>query len=110
VSRHGHRLPIGPVRARAGSMTQAELAKAAGVALRSVARWWVKGSVPAWAADELAVAVGEHPALLWGPAWWELDAFDVERPEGAGVPAVPALPEARGHEQASLTPGPVVVS
>jgi transcriptional regulator with XRE-family HTH domain len=79
VSRHGRRLPLGPVRARSGSITQRELATAAGVALRTVSRWWARGSVPAWAADELAVAVGEHPALLW-PEWLALDSFDLERP------------------------------
>jgi hypothetical protein len=31
-----------------------------------------RGRLTVWQADVLAVKlVGEHPAMLWGPLWWE---------------------------------------
>lgn len=41
------------------------LARAAGVARVTVQRWIAAGGVDEYTADHLAVAAGEHPALVW---------------------------------------------
>lgn len=30
-----------------------------------------RGRITVWAADRIAVAAGEHPATIYGPAWWQ---------------------------------------
>lgn len=63
------RLPLAPLFEAARTTCQAELARCIGVNRRVLARWVVRGSVPAARADSCAVRLGFHPANLW-PEWW----------------------------------------
>lgn len=48
---------------------------------RSFYRARRSGHLTLWAADELAVhALGQHPALVWGDAWWDPPDLRVVQP------------------------------
>ncbi len=86
-------LPIEPLRAIAaaqadrhadteatGGFTQRLFADMIGMTDRSVTRWMQDGRIPWSSADEAAVALGLHPALVWGDAWWDVkgDLAEIE--------------------------------
>lgn len=88
-------LPIEPLRAIAaakadlhsdesvsGGFTQRLFADMIGMTDRSVTRWMRDGRIPWSSADEAAVALGLHPALVWGDAWWnvkgDLDTIEAQ--------------------------------
>lgn len=60
---------------RAGGRRQnvtTTLAELADVTTRTARRWVEAGAIPGdHHADAIAVALGTHPALLWGPSWWD---------------------------------------
>jgi hypothetical protein len=58
----GERFPLDELLER-DSMS--ELARLAGVSRGTVARWASTGGVDEFTADELAVALGRHPAEVW---------------------------------------------
>lgn len=65
----GARFPFGPLELLVSGSCGLATARALGVHPRQVYRWRAGGVT--WAqADELAVAVGLHPAEVW-PEWWE---------------------------------------
>lgn len=71
------RLPLGPVlrRMKNQEAPEAELARTLRVDSHRVAEWKVKG-LHFWAADRVAVALGNHPAVIWGPSWWDLQPLE----------------------------------
>ena len=71
------RLPLAPLAAhvRAQDLPDyrrglAELARQTGVHVRQVQRWKHSG-IPLERADSMAIALGLHPAEVWGDEWWE---------------------------------------
>ena len=64
------RLPLGPLTARLGDPSVADLAAMAGVSARTVARW-VRDGLSADQADVLAIdLLALHPGVVW-PDWWD---------------------------------------
>ena len=59
VARNGGVQRTGPVK---------ELSRETGVTTRSIHRYAHDG-VPVDQADRMAIALGEHPAIVWGDAW-----------------------------------------
>jgi hypothetical protein len=54
-----------------------DVAEAVGVSSKTVQRWKVDGL--SWSvADRAAVAVGAHPATVWGDEWWDFCHRDEE--------------------------------
>ena len=51
----------------------AELARRTGEHPRQVQRWKHRG-IPLERADSMAIALGLHPAEVWGDEWWEAAA------------------------------------
>lgn len=52
--------------------TQQVFADMISTSTRAVQRWFVDGTIPWVSADEAAVALGLHPSLVWGDAWWNV--------------------------------------
>lgn len=52
-----------------GHMTAREYARIIGVTMRTIQRWRATG-IPADRADNIAVALHEHPGLVWPDQWW----------------------------------------
>lgn len=50
----------------------AQLAAAAGVARRTIARWRAGGHLDVYDADRIACRIGLHPASVW-PEWFTVD-------------------------------------
>lgn len=76
-------LPVGPLAA----VIEAEfgpagvwsmLARRVGVSLKTVHRWKASG-LPLWSADAAAVALGRHPAAVWGSDWWQVPDLPSDR-------------------------------
>lgn len=66
------RLPFEPLERLLSGSCAGATARTLGVDLRQIYRWRRQGVT--WAlADELAVRVGLHPAVVWGRDWWDLD-------------------------------------
>lgn len=61
----------GPAHARwTCPFTAVDLAEEVGVSQRQVHRWRAQGL--SWmVADRVAVALGTHPAIVWGNAFWD---------------------------------------
>lgn len=53
-------------------------AEMVGASPRSIKRWRSVGEVPWISADQMAVALGLHPVLVWGQEWLDLDADYVQ--------------------------------
>ena len=62
------RYPTVPVGALLEVASPLDLARLEVVDRRTIRRWIVAGEVPVWSADEIACAMGRHPAELW-PEW-----------------------------------------
>lgn len=67
----GGRLPLAPLLAAVDG-SSGLLALRVGVDRRTVTRWRHEG-LDALRADRCAVALGQHPAEVWGRAWWSVD-------------------------------------
>jgi FixJ family two-component response regulator len=52
----------------AGGGSARELAEQFGVTSRTIFRWRANG-IPDLQADRAAIAIGEHPAILWPTDW-----------------------------------------
>jgi hypothetical protein len=55
-----------------GGFTERLFAEMLGTTAMSLNRWSKTGMVPWASADECAVALGLHPALVWGDLWWNV--------------------------------------
>ena len=67
-------LSVDVLMAAAGIRTVKEFARRAGVSRPTVYSWKQKG-LNYWKADTLAIKlVGQHPASVFGPVWYALDA------------------------------------
>jgi transposase len=62
------RFDFAPLERAAGGGSGRELAERFGVTDRTIWRWKRHG-VPDAQADNAAVAIGEHPALVWPTEW-----------------------------------------
>lgn len=63
------KLDVAPLIAASQRGTGNSLAEDLGCDRRQVTRW-VNNGVPVDTADRLAVALGMHPAEVWGSGWW----------------------------------------
>lgn len=66
--------PLLQIMARAGK-TQDDFAAACQVHEDTVGRWIRLRTIPVNAADRAAIAVGEHPAYIWGNDWHAIAAL-----------------------------------
>jgi lambda repressor-like predicted transcriptional regulator len=57
--------------------TNRALAELAGTSTRQLERWKAAGRIRAVMADRVAVAIGMHPAEIWGDQWWALASEEV---------------------------------
>lgn len=75
------RLPIGPLLALTDRHVAPDravnalgpigvLAQWSGLPQPTIHRWQRRGSIPFYSADKVALAVGCHPAEVWGMDWW----------------------------------------
>lgn len=75
------RLPTAPVVAWA-DCSVLELGRRLGTLPKVWYRWASEG-IPIHSADRIAVALGAHPATIWGEAWWlacwEQDDIEAEQ-------------------------------
>lgn len=62
-------------------LTVTRMARMCDVARETVYRWRRAGHVPEFAADRAAVALGVHPATIWGGVWWSTVEPDEELDE-----------------------------
>jgi hypothetical protein len=66
--------------------SSSRLSEMIGISTRAITRWRTSGGIPWTSADEAAVALGLHPALVWGDAWWNVKGdFDALAAEALDV-------------------------
>lgn len=66
-----------------GMLSDVALAEMVGVTRRTVQRWKHSGLHPEMA-ERAAESLGEHPALIWGGAWWDVVGTDGRIPAMSG--------------------------
>ena len=67
------RLPLQPlVDAADVSSSTRSIAATFGVH-KTTARRWLEAGLTLLEADRAAIAVGTHPAVVWGSLWWEME-------------------------------------
>jgi hypothetical protein len=71
-------LPVGPLLDLIAHLDAPEAAAKLGVSDDSIRQWRSRGTTKLFVdrADQYAVRLGLHPALIWGDDWWSLPEVD----------------------------------